>query len=242
MSYTDSWSPVSNISCKHSRFKFIAIWLVKQHTLWLWMIKESWNCFSILHKYSIISSNVKPDLFQACPAHAACVSLAPLWRTQRKCGWVPDRGPRLSAPLPGSSHSGLCAAFSPGGRWVTLYDALFFCVLKSCGVFLCQRFQWTTIQTILQKSVKGYEIRHNYNFETVYSHPPCILVRLLRRPSGCWGWKCWALTDVRLLCGKSVFPRWWREKRDRVTFKFSRILWNKQNIKLLKKNSDCKES
>lgn len=47
--------------------------------------------------------------------------------------------------------------------------------------------------------------------QTVDSHLPCILARLPRRPSGCWGWRCWASTDVHSLCGKSAFPRQWRE-------------------------------
>lgn len=44
------------------------------------------------------------------------------------------------------------------------------------------------------------------------SHLPCILVHLLKHPSDCWGWRCWALTTVRWLCGKSAFPKRWQWK------------------------------
>lgn len=77
-------------------------------------------------EHSIISYNVMPHLFQACPVRAACGNWAPLWRRQRKCGWVPDRGPQPSAPLPGSSHNGLCAASSPVERGVTFLGVFFF--------------------------------------------------------------------------------------------------------------------
>ena len=54
--------------------------------------------------------------FRACPAHAACGSWEPLLQRQRKCGWAPVRGRRLSAPPPKSSHNGPCVVSSPAKR------------------------------------------------------------------------------------------------------------------------------
>ncbi len=40
----------------------------------------------------------------------------------------------------------------------------------------------------------------------INSRPPCIPVRLQKRPSGCSGWRCWALKGVHWPCGRNASP------------------------------------
>ena len=55
------------------------------------------------------------DLLRACPGPSGHGPAGPPWRTRRRCGRWPGRGPPRPARPPGSCCSGPCAAAAPAG-------------------------------------------------------------------------------------------------------------------------------
>lgn len=135
-----------------------------------------------------LSCEVQPHLSQACLALSACGSWEPLWPRRRRCGLAPDRDPRPSAPRPGSSRSDPCAASSPeaGERKAVSCQKNGDYAPSDC---------WSPFTT--QLSWKWVIMWRRNNPMSAGSHRPCTPVHWLRRPSGCWGWRCWVWTDAR---------------------------------------------